>query len=187
MFFIKLKEMNYGKFIKLDNLGCFTDAQHVLFSKIAKPSALCGVLIPDDLNDLTMGDIADIGDNPDVVTLVSVVLDYPRERVAKKIMTESAEAVIGFLNFARKEMDRMAALFAQCAVQPTPEEERAGIGALDFGLFGTIDWYARRMGITDHDEVLGVKWPIVWKCGMMDAKRMMFERKLNEIYSKKTK
>lgn len=179
--------MNYGKFIELDNLGCFTDAQHVLFSKIPKPSSLCGVCVPENLNDLTMGDIADIGDNPDVVTLASVVLDLEGEKTAKKIMTEKAEAVVGFLNFARAELDRMASLFSQCSVDPTPEEERAGISALDFGLFGTVDWFAKRMGIHDHDEVLNVKWPIVWRCAKMDAERMLFERRLNEVYSKKMK
>ena len=40
---------------------------------------------------------------------------------------------------------------------------------------------ARRMGIKDHDEVLGVPWMRLYKCMEMDGLQREYERRLGEI------
>ena len=47
--------------------------------------------------------------------------------------------------------------------------------------FGILDWYAKRMGITNHDEVLTVPWLRIYKCMDMDNKVEQYQRRLNEI------
>jgi hypothetical protein len=58
---------------------------------------------------------------------------------------------------------------------------RAGIDRLNFGVFGLIDWYARRMGITDHDEVLKVPVLRVYQCLKMDKEQQEYENRLAKV------
>ena len=48
-------------------------------------------------------------------------------------------------------------------------------------MFGLVDWYAKRMGIQNHDEVMDVCWMRVYKCMDMDTKTQEFNRRLAEI------
>lgn len=41
------------------------------------------------------------------------------------------------------------------------------------------------MGISNHEEVECVPWIRVYKCLDMDAKRVMFERRLRNVLNKK--
>ena len=79
-------------------------------------------------------------------------------------------------------MQKINKLFDSVKSKPTKEEERAGIENLKFGVFGLIDWYALRMGITDHEEVTKVTWGRVYKCLEMDNKKRDFEKRLAEVY-----
>jgi len=45
------------------------------------------------------------------------------------------------------------------------------VDKLSFGLFGLVDYYATRMGITDHEQVESVPWVRVYKCLDMDAEK----------------
>ncbi len=45
-----------------------------------------------------------------------------------------------------QEVERITKLFETTSVVPTPEERRAGVDKLSFGLFGLVDYYATRMG-----------------------------------------
>ena len=80
-----------------------------------------------------------------------------------------------------REVERINKLFASASVPPTPEEKKAGYDRLNFGLFGLVDYYALRMGITDHEAVERVPWVRVYKCMDMDARRMVVERRLRKI------
>ena len=46
-----------------------------------------------------------------------------------------------------------------------------------------IDWYALRMGITDHEEVMRVPWMRVYQCLSMDNQKQEFEKRLSEVYN----
>lgn len=85
----------------------------------------------------------------------------------------------------RRDMERIAQAFKAMPRQAlTPEEEAAGFGKLDFGLFGIIDSLACRQGVSDEvvkdmtvADVLG-KLRIV-------ASRGACERRLTEMRAKK--
>lgn len=107
--------------------------------------------------------------------------------VLMKGLTEEREREIVIRdNVSNGEWD-INKLFASTSVPATAEEKAAGSDALNFGPFGLVDYYARRMGITDHEEVESVPWVRVYKCLDMDAKRMLFDRKLKNELMKKTR
>lgn len=95
--------------------------------------------------------------------------------------------VFGFVNFCRAELERINKLFEAVAPTHTSEEIAAGIEDLNFGTFGVIDWYARRMGITNQDEVYSVAWVRIYTCMKNDNEQSEYEKRLNKQYLNKYK
>ncbi|MCL1933962.1 MAG: hypothetical protein FWF53_09165 [Candidatus Azobacteroides sp.] len=159
-----------------------------LFSKLELtelPPYILNKPIPENLNDLTFGQLIKIQSIKTVKDMLLVPLHVISGIDIEKILTCKAFDVIRFMLFVQKELTRIGKLFAEIKYRPSAEEVQAGINNIDNGVFGTIDWYARRMGITDHSEVESIPWIRIYKCLEMDNRQALFEKKLREIYSKK--
>lgn len=156
---------------------------------LGRPATLCGVPVPQDLGTATYGMIADLG-NLDEGDEVQGILDICRIVLgvdSESVYRESADAVLGFVNFVTGEMDKINKLFESVSIKPTPEEERAGVHDLSFGTFGVMDWYARRMGITNQNDVRAISWMRIYRCLQMDNETALYERRLNKIYAENKK
>lgn len=161
------------------------DDMQAKLSRLQRPSSVCGVRVPQDLNNLTIGEIMElqgITTETDAITVPCRVVLGLAER---EVMNEDAEKVFGFVMWVVKEMERINKLFERTRVPPTKEEKEAGVDRLNFGPFGILDWYARRMGITDHEYAGFTPWPRVYKCLEMDAQHTLYERRLRNVYNKK--
>ena len=135
---------------------------------------------PENLNELTIGQLIEMStsDGPDTdYRIAEIVLGYDRQTTDGCRATE----VAAFLSWAGREVKKISALFNQVRSRPTAKEKQAGVEKLNFGLFGMLDWFAKRMGITNHDEVLTVPWLRIYKCMDMDNQVNQYERRLNEI------
>ena len=152
-----------------------------------RPDRLCGKAVPKDLNSLTYGTLDDLrtaGDTKDPAgSCVKILLGAEPE----ELMTESVNDVFGFTNFVTDELKRINSLFKGIKVNYSKEEIAAGIKELDFGSFGVLDWYAKRMGITNQNEVRDVAWVRIFQCMRNDCMRNNFERKLSQQYKPKKK
>lgn len=149
--------------------------------KFSRPNKVGKHNVPPSFDELTIGQVLELSSltEDDAVTGVCrVVLNMTPQEVMKARAVE----VVRFVGWALAELEKINDLFKAAQIEPTAEERRAGVQALDFGLFGMIDWYAVRMGIHDHDEVLGVNWMRVYKCVDMDNKKALFQRKLQEVF-----
>lgn len=156
--------------------------------RLTKPKALCGVPVPDDLNGITYGKLCALsytGQKPEdaIFKVCNILLDIEKER----LLQAPANDVFGFIRFVGDEVKRINKMFDDIAIEPTPEQIQAGANNLKFGAFGTLDWYARRMGITDHDEVMKTPWGRIYQCVKMDNEIYNYERRLNKIYEQKAK
>jgi hypothetical protein len=102
---------------------------------------------------------------------------------------ERADAgeVMAFAYWVAKELEAIGKLFQSLNVKPTPEQIKAGIKELDFGLFGTLDWFCLRMGITHHDEAEDIPWVRFYECMKNDNKRAKYEQNLRKIYEQQSK
>lgn len=144
-----------------------------------------GVKVPPlDLYGLTFGELIqaqEVARTNDIKGLCCLLLT----------MTDSeyedapAGEVMAFAYWAATELEKIGKLFADLNVKPTAEQIQAGIGSLDFGLFGTLDWFCLRMGITNHAEAENIPWIRFYKCMKMDNEKAEYERKLNKIYERK--
>ncbi|WP_317345837.1 hypothetical protein [Phocaeicola plebeius] len=155
--------------------------------KLRKPWKVGKVRTPDTLNDMNMGELMQlqsISTEKETIMVPCRVLLGMSER---EVMRTDASEVIGFCFWVAREVKRINKLFASTSVPPTPEEKQAGAEALNFGPFGLLDYYALRMGITDHEAVEYVPWVRVYKCLDMDARKMRYERRLRKILEGKKK
>jgi hypothetical protein len=145
-----------------------------------RPAYIGEVKCPEDLSALTIGQLIEIGEASGADTdyrIIDIVLGMGKAETDKCRATE----VVAFLSWISRQVKHINRLFEQVQTKPTAKEKQAGVETLQFGLFGILDWYAKRMGITDHDDVLTVPWLRIYKCMDMDNKVERYQRRLNEI------
>lgn len=156
-------------------------------SEAGCPRLIAGKTPPADLNDLSFGELMElqnISTKEDAfIKPAMVVLRLSREQALK---CQSRE-IVPFSYWCADEVKRIGELFKSTSSEPTSEERQAGAEHLQFGLFGIIDWFALRMGITDHNEVINIPWIRIYKCLEMDHQKNIYEKRLREIYAKKQK
>ena len=155
--------------------------------KHTRPMFVADRKTPETLNEITIGqliELSEIGDTDEsFYKITSIILGMTKEETNKARAVE----VVRFVGWVVSEVERINKLFDKIQAKPTAKEQRAGVERLNFGLFGMIDWYARRMGIQNHDEVFNVPWARIYKCMDMDAKTRDYERRLQEIATKEIK
>ena len=160
----------------------FLEADQVAALKEVAPPARIGITdAPQSLEDLTLGQLIQleqIGAEKGVFCAIAVVLLDKDEEWAMKA---PALPMLGLRNMVVKEQDRIAGLFRSLVREPEAAEIMAGIEKLDFGMFGLADWYARRMGITDHDEVFDPPWLRIWQCRKNDLEEADYQKRLHII------
>ena len=185
----RMKLTTYGEFLVV--FPCCTEAhQRELLdtlSKATRPAFVAGKETPANLNMITYGqldDLSRIGDSQDPGAKVfKILLDIDAPQVYQMNVFD----VFGFLNFAKDEVMRINKLFASIVPSHSTEELAAGIEELNFGTFGIIDWYARRMGITNQDEVYSVAWVRIYTCMKNDNEQSEYEKRLNKQYMNRHK
>lgn len=176
--------MNYHDFKIASAYHYDKEALIAEMQQCIRPTYLGGVEVPHDLNHITMGTLIKLQniDKAQAYDLAPVIV---MDIDPKELEKEPCEDVIGFSNWVALELRRIADLFASCRTDLSPEQEQAGFGNLNFGMFGVLDWYCKRMGITDHAEVEKVPWVRVYKCMDMDAQTRRCEQRLSEIQANK--
>lgn len=163
------------------------DDMQAKISRLQRPSFVYGRSVPTDLYSLTIGELfalQAIKTERDAILIPCKVILNLEEN---EVMKADAEEVFGFIVWVANEMAKINKLFERTRVPPTKEEKQAGVEQLNFGAFGIIDWYAQRMGITDHEAVEYVPWMRVYKCLEMDAQRTMYEKRLRDVYANTSK
>lgn len=154
-----------------------------ILSKQPRPDKLCGKIVPQNLNGITYGqldDLRDVSEEDDIPYAITEIIFGE----VLNLLDEDVNKVFGFVNFCTKEIDRINKIFASVKPHYSQEEVNAGVEQLDFGSFGVLDWYAKRMGITDQNEVRDVPWVRIFTCMKNDHDEQMFEKRLQDQYMK---
>lgn len=186
----RVKISTYGEFLVLLPL-CHKDHQDELLEilkQAKRPNFICGKEVPANLNTITYGQLDDFSrmsqtaEDP-AVKVFSILFGLEAPQVYELNVFD----VFGMINFVRSELERINAIFASINVTHTSEEIAAGVEDLNFGTFGVIDWYAKRMGITNQDEVYNVAWIRIYTCMKNDNEKSEYEQRLNKQYMEKAK
>lgn len=173
----------YKTFVMLSEFSSDKDRDDMLsvLRSQPRPDTLCGENVPSSLNFLTYGQLDDLRGIDSSVDVIFSLCDII---FGKKldVYDEDVNKVFGFVNFCASELERINGLFSSMKTDYTSEEIEAGAKDLDFGSFGVLDWYAKRMGIADQNEVRDVAWVRIYFCMLNDHKQQEYERRLQRVY-----
>lgn len=165
-------------------------ARHTSYKigKCERPVFVGDHQVPDNLNQLSIGQLIDLSKLSDseesLYQIVTTVLGLSH----KEVEQARAVDVVMLIGWVTSEVERINKLFESTdTAKPTRLEKEAGIDNLRFGLFGMLDWYAVRMGISDHDQVLKTPWLRIYKCMEIDNKRNQYERNLQKVQAEEMK
>ena len=157
---------------------------------IPPPHKFCKRDVPDTLQMVTFGTLtqlqqaADSNDYLKTCCKLVAVLTGVDERV---VASRRAYDVLGIVNMIQSEMERIGKLFQSLQGDHTSDEVAAGIERLEFGAFGIVDWYAKRMGIIDHEEVFATPWARIYQCMKIDHEQGEFEKRYRKIIENRSK
>lgn len=154
---------------------------------MTRPLKVGKVPTPDNLNSMTLGQMIELSELQNGSEMFYKVCSVLLGMSVKEVNKAAAVEVVRFVGWVAGSVKRINNLFDSVKNKPTKEEVQAGINRLNYGIFGLIDWYAKRMGIADHDEVLGVHWGRVYQCLKMDNETTEFQKRLNKIYADEVK
>lgn len=184
-----LVKYSYRDFLTLFPLCTAENRNEIIkaLNEEQRPNFIAGKKVMDDLNGITYGqldDLSRIKTSPDpLAAAFEILLGLP----ASEVYALPVTTVFGFGNFATKEVERINKLFSDITLEHTADEVSAGINELNFGSFGVLDWYARRMRITNQNEVRSVPWVRIYTCMKNDTAQVAYERRYNQVIINKSK
>lgn len=163
------------------------DLDDLKLETLSRPSMVGKHVVPEDLSGMTLGQMLDLQECKNGEDIFYRTCEVLLGMSRKEVDDAKAVEVVCFTGWVAGRIIWINSLFEGIKLSPTNEQVKAGIMKLNFGVFGMIDWYAKRMGITDHDDVLGVTWMRIYKCMEIDNKSEAFNRRLQKVYVDQSK
>lgn len=176
-----------GKVLMLESI--LTEESRQLLLNLPKPRTLLGKDTPDDLNGITIGQLSELQEAVKGENMQTIVTESARILLGAapiKVLRHRADRTIGFALWVLRELERIAKMWKAIAIPPSPEAIQAGADNMESDSFDLVDWYALRMGITDHEEAMQVPWVRVWRCMKKDNQDAQFQQRVREIYAKQS-
>lgn len=184
----KRLEMPFKSFCVL--LPVLTEDTQKQLARLVAPKKCAGIDCPKDLQLVTYGmlcKLQQLGNGKDYVSTAMQILHTLLGIESAQAMKAPAKEVIGVVSMVAREMRRIGDLFNSIKKENTSEELQAGVDGLDFGTFGIADWYAKRMGITDHEDAYNTPWQRIYECMRIDHEQSEYEQRLRKIYENKNR
>ena len=187
---MRIDKISFGDYCRLFGVLTAQSREHSIewLKKRPKPWFVAGVQLPQDLNMLTYGQLCDIQDcGKDLSGLLDAVCVILPNVSKERLMKEKAAIIVGAVTWIGKEIERINKVFERIAPRYTTDQIAAGVKMLQFGTFGVLDWYAKRQGITDQNEVRNVPWVRIWQCMKNDKETGEYEQRLQQVITNKLK
>ena len=146
-----------------------------------RPLQVHGHETPSDLSKLTMGQMVILSQTKGDWSLFYTICRELLPMDEKETDMADAVQIVMFCGWAIGKLEELNKLLTSIKSPHTSEQLRAGVDKLNFGVFGLVDWYARRMGISDHEEVMAVPVLRVYQCLKMDNEQQQYENRLAKI------
>ena len=146
-----------------------------------RPLYVGSIATPETLDSLTFGQLVRLSHLGESNSIFYDVCQIILGMDAAAVNEARALDVVTLCGWVTQEVNKINGLFKKLSTKPTEQERRAGIDKLNFGLFGLMDRYARRMGIHNHDDVEAVPWIRVYRCVEIDNETDKFQKRYMEI------
>lgn len=112
---------------------------------------------------------------------------YRSQRSTRAFLKLQAADALRFTLKVKQDMEQVVRLFDAIKYQPSPDEIKAGITEISGSLHNVADWYARRMGITDVEQVYLLPWVRIYAALKIDVTDIQFKRRLNKVIENKNR
>lgn len=179
----------YGEFLVL--FPC-CKAEHGMellevLKRATKPAFIGKKEVPANLNVISYGMLDDLHNSSSSADPIASAMKILLGVDEKFAYSQNVFDVFGFNNFVVSEIQKINKLFSALKVRYSSEEISAGVKDLNFGSFGVLDWYARRMGIVNQNDVREVAWIRIYNCMKNDTEQNNYERRLRKQYLSRNK
>lgn len=183
------RSIKYGELLTLFPLMSENDRRDWMegLRDAERPVAIAGKPVPENLGMISYGMLEDIMSSDKAEDPVAECAKALLGLTDEEVHDAPACDVFGLCNFCTKEIKGISSLFQSIRPAYSQEEISAGVRELNFGFFGTLDWYARRMGIQDQNEVSDVAWFRIWQCMKNDNELDLYQRRLQKQYMRKNR
>lgn len=172
--------MTFSEWMTIATHSVMTAALDV--KRFSRPYDVGGYKTPQDLSAMTLGQMFLLSSpkTPEDAFYLpcTILLGMTRDEVSESLAVD----VVRFGGWVSGQLDKINGLWSKLTPTYSNQEIRAGVKSLKFGSFGIADWYARRMGITDHDIVMEVNWMRVYQCLKIDVETAAYQRALQQVY-----
>lgn len=168
-----------GDFLKWEPF--MTDEYKGELLNVECPATFLGKEAPQSLNHLTLEGLCRLQDARGLAGVFEAIGAVLYDLTPAQVRKLPAVPMFGLGNMVARELQRIADLFALLHRELTAAEIMAGAEKLNFGIFGLADWYARRMGITNHDDVFRTPWTRIYQCKLNDHRMEEYTEKLHRI------
>ena len=167
-----MKPMTFADYVMLTHYNAISNADEI--SRLPKPKKFCGRWMPDNLKWMPMGLLIDVMKDRDVIKMLMKIYNVTQSEIER----ESATIVVPVINWTIEQLNMIGNVFKSLDKPLTAEEIMAGLDSdeLKGDDFSAVDWYAQRMGITNHNDAMKVSWVTYYGCAKEDAR--MAEMKL---------
>ena len=145
------------------------------------PATLCGKQAPQSLDNITLEGLCRLQEAKGLAAIFDAIGAAFYNLAPEQVRRLPAVPMFGLGNMVVKELQRIAGLFDMLHRELTAQEVMAGAEKLNFGIFGLADWYAQRMGITNHDEVFRTPWTRIDQCKLNDLQLDEYRERLHNI------
>lgn len=109
------------------------------------------------------------------------------KQIARRMLCTNTADALRFILKVRDDMNMIVRVFNEIKYKPTPEEKKAGIDKINGSLHNVADWYARRMGIQDVEQVYLLPWTRIYAALKIDVTDINFRRSLSRVIENKNK
>ena len=180
------KIRNGADYLRWEPLLC--DEHRIRLAAVPAPARFLGKPMPQSLDALSFEGLSrlwSVRTSEELLVVgASVLFGIGRDHA---LYDAPALQVAGFMNWLTAELQRVNDLWNGIRSTRTAEESMAGIDELAFGAFGIADWYARRMGMHNHDDAFSTPWPRIWQCLRNDTEEAEYRKRLGKILTDKTR
>lgn len=137
------------------------------------------ILLPDEL-------AADCIDGLSGKGLTRLLKGYRLNRFHKRVLNLDTMSALRFVYEVKTKFEEAIKLFEELKYEPDEDERKAGIETTGGDLFGVADYYAKRMGITNHEDVFKLPWTRIYAVMKLDVKDNQFRRRLQQVKEEKS-
>ena len=169
-------------------MDCLTKESRESLKDAKRPSTYKGKSLKENINALMYGELLELLNIKTVADEFVKPMQVVEGMAEADVLKTDIKVTAGYRNWIFDEITRVQKMFESLSdsVKYTSQELQAGVTDLNFGAFGVIDSFARRMGIINHDYVLEcVPWIVIYQCMKMDNETVAYQRRLQDIIYKK--